>query len=98
MKTIRYYSNRMGYFFTISGGQELIAHGDDIWKIQIVNFTAAVVAASAGAVQPAAQIDHRRVGVRLQIIAHLPCQVVLPHGYLQRTETLHQAAGVFLRL
>ena len=42
---------------------------------------------------PAAQIDHRRTGVGFQIIPHLPRKVALPHGHLQRTEALHQAAG-----
>ena len=68
---------------TLSGGQQLIAHGYDIGKVQIVNVTAAVVAASSGAVQPAAQIDHRRIGVRFQIILHLKSKVILPHGHLQ---------------
>ena len=33
-------------FLPLSGGQQLIAHGDDIGKVQIVNVTAAVVAVS----------------------------------------------------
>ena len=82
----------------LPGGQKLVTHGYDIGKVQIVNFTAAVVAASSSAVQPAAQIDHRRIGVRFQIIPHLKSKVILPHGDLQRTETLHQAAGIFLCL
>ena len=70
-------------FLPLSGGQQLIAHGYDIGKVQIVNVTAAVVAASSGAVQPAAQIDHRRIGVAFQIIPHLKSKVILPHGHLQ---------------
>ena len=70
-------------FLPLSGGQQLVAHGDHIRKVQIVNLAAAVVAASAGAVQPAAQIDHRRIGVGFQIVPHLKGKVILPHGDLQ---------------
>ena len=85
-------------FLTLPGGQKLVAHGYDIGKVQIVNFASAVVAGSAGAVKSAAQIDHRRVRVVFQIVPHLKGEVVLSHGNFQRAETLHQAAGVFLRL
>ena len=61
-------------FLTLSGGQELIAHGDDIRKIQIVDLAAAVVATSAGAVQPAAEIDHCGVGVDFQIVLYFKSQ------------------------
>ena len=44
------------------------------------------------------QIDYRRTGVRFQVCLHLKGKVILPHGDLQRTEALHQAAGVFLCL
>ena len=67
----------------LSGGQQLIAHGDHIREIQIINLATAVVAASPCAVQSAAQIDHRRIGVRFQIIPHLKSKVILPHGHLQ---------------
>ena len=70
-------------FLPLSGGQQLIAHGYDIGKVQIVDFAATVITAFSGAVQPAAQIDHRRVGVRFQIIPHLKSKVILPHGHLQ---------------
>ena len=70
-------------FLTLLGGQKLVAHGYDIGKVQIVNFTAAVITAFSGAVQPAAQIDHRRIGVRFQIIPHLKSKVILPQGHLQ---------------
>lgn len=70
-------------FLTLPGGQKLVTYGDDIGKVQVVNFTAAVVATSAGVVQSAAQIDHRRIGVRFQIIPHLKSKVILPHGHLQ---------------
>ena len=70
-------------FLTLPGGQKLVTHGDDIGKIQIVDFAAAVVAASPCAVQPAAQIDHRRIGVRFQIIPYLEGKVILPHGDFQ---------------
>ena len=76
--------------------QQLLPQGNHIREVQIVDFASAVVAGSAGVVQPAAQIDHRRAGVGFQIIPHLPRKVALPHGHLQRTEALHQAAGIFL--
>ena len=80
----------------LPGGQQLLPQGNNIREVQIVDFASAVVAGSAGVVQPAAQIDHRRAGVGFQIIPHLPRKVALPHGHLQRTEALHQAAGIFL--
>ena len=53
------------------------------------------VAGFAGAVQPAAQIDHRRAEVRFQVCLHLKGKISLPYGHLQRTKALHQAAGIF---
>ena len=44
------------------------------------------------------QIDHCRTGVVFQVCLHLKGKVILPHGDLQRTEPLHQAAGIFLCL
>ena len=44
------------------------------------------------------QIDHCRAGVVFQVRPHLKGKVILPHGDLQRTKALHQAAGVFLCL
>ena len=44
------------------------------------------------------EINHCRTGVRFQVRPHLKGKVILPHGHLQRTEALHQAAGVFLCL
>ena len=82
----------------LPGGQQLLSQGDHIREVQIVDFTAAVVAGSAGVVQPAAQIDHCRTGVIFQVRPHLKGKVILPHGDLQRTEPLYQAAGVFLCL
>ena len=82
----------------LPGGQQLLSQGDHIREVQIVNFASAVVAGSAGVIQPAAQIDHCRAGVVFQVRPHLKGKVILPHGDLQRTETLHQAAGVFLCL
>ena len=49
----------------LTGGQQLIPHGDDVGQIQIIEPAGAVVALPPGVVQPAAQIDHRRVGVVL---------------------------------
>ena len=78
--------------------QQLLPQSDHIREVQIVDLASAVVAGFAGVVQPAAQIDHCCTGVRFQVCLHLPRKVILPHGHLQRTETLHQAAGVFLCL
>ena len=50
-----------------------------------------------GVVQPAAQIDHRRVGVVLQIVPHLEGQIALPHGRLQYAEPPHQAPGLLFQ-
>ena len=66
----------------------MLPQGDHIREVQIVDFTVAVVAGSAGAIQPTAQIDHCRTGVRFQVCPHLPRKVILPHGDLQRTEPL----------
>ena len=76
----------------------MIAYGNNIREIQIVNFTAAIVTGSAGTVKPTAQIDHRCIRMVCQVILYLPCKVILPHGNLQRSETLHQAVGFFLHL
>ena len=78
--------------------QQLLPQGNHIREVQIVDLASAIVTGSAGIIQPAAQIDHRCVGMGLQIVPHFPRKVILPHGYLQRTEPLHQAAGVFLSL
>ena len=80
------------------GGQQLLTQGDHIREIQIVDLASAVVAGSAGVIQPTAQIDHRRAGVFFQVRLHLKGKVILPHGDLQRTKALHQAAGIFLCL
>ena len=80
------------------GGQQLLTQGDHIREIQIVDLASAVVADSAGVIQPAAQIDHCRTGMVFQVRPHLKGKVILPHGHLQRTEPLHQAAGVFFCL
>ena len=82
----------------LPGGQQLLPQGDNIREVQIVDLASAVVAGSAGVIQPAAQIDHRRAGIGFQVRPHLKGKVILPHGDLQRTEPLHQAAGVFLCL
>jgi len=82
----------------LPGGQQLLPQGDNIGEVQIVDLASAIVAGSAGVIQPAAQIDHCRAGVRFQVCLHLKGKVILPHGDLQRTETLHQAAGVSLCL
>ena len=82
----------------LPGGQQLLPQGNHIREVQIVDLAAAVVAGSAGVIQPAAQIDHRCAGVRFQVRLHFPRKVILPHGHLQRTEPLHQTAGAFLRL
>ena len=82
----------------LPGGQQLLPQGDNIREVQIVDFASAVVTGSAGVIQPTAQIDHCRTGVGFQVGPHLKGKVILPHGHLQRTETLHQAAGVFLCL
>jgi hypothetical protein len=82
----------------LPGGQQLLPQGNHIREVQIVDLASAVVAGSAGVVQTAAQIDHRRTGVRFQVRPHLKGKVILPHGDLQRTETLHQAARIFLCL
>ena len=81
-----------------SGGQQLLPQGDHIREIQIVDLTSAIVAGSAGVIQPAAQIDHCRTGVCFQVCLHLKGKVILPHSDLQRTEALHQAARIFLCL
>ena len=65
---------------------------------RLIAATSAVVAGSAGVIQPAAEVDHRCAGVVFQVRPHLKGKVILPHGDLQRTEPLHQAAGVFLCL
>ena len=83
---------------TLSGGQKLLPQGDNIGEVQIVDLASAVITGSAGVVQPAAEVDHRRAGMGFQIIPYLPRKVILPHGDLQRTEPLHQAAGIFLCL
>ena len=70
-------------FLPLPGGQQLIAHSDDVGKIQIVDFAASVVAGSSGAVQTASEVDHRRGWMAFQIIPHLPREVILPHGDLQ---------------
>ena len=85
-------------FLPLSGGQQFIAHGDDIGKVQIIYLAAAVVAVSSGAVQSAAQIDHCGVGVDFQIVLYFKSQIVLPHGNLQRAEALHQTAGVLISI
>ena len=85
--------NDLGMIQASKAGQ-----GNHIREVQIVDRASAVVAGSAGVVQPAAQIDHCRAGVRFQVRPHLKGKVILPHGDLQRTEPLHQAAGVFLCL
>ena len=36
--------------------------------------------------------------VIFQVRLHFKGKVILPHGDLQRTETLHQATGIFLCL
>jgi len=82
----------------LPGGQQLLTQGNHIREVQIVDLASAVVAGSAGVIQPAAQIDHCRTGVIFQVRPHLKGKVILPHGDLQRTEPLHQAAGVFLCL
>ena len=82
----------------LPGGQQLLPQGNHIREVQIVNFASAVVAGSAGAIQPAAQIDHCRAGVGFQVYTHLKGKVILPHGHLQRTKALHQAARAFLCL
>lgn len=71
---------------------------DHIGKVQIIDLAAAIVAAPPGAVQPAAEVDHRRVGVSFQIVPDFPRQIVLPHGDLQRAEALHQTAGVLISI
>ena len=78
--------------------QQLLPQGDHIRKVQIVDLASAIVAGSAGVIQPAAQIDYRCAGVFFQVRLHFKGKVILPHGDLQRTETLHQAAGIFLCL
>jgi len=80
------------------GRQKLLPQGNDIGEVQIVDLASAVVAGSAGVIQPAAQIDHCRAGVVFQVRPHLKGKVILPHGDLQRTKALHQAAGIFLCL
>ena len=82
----------------LPGGQQLLPQGNHIREVQIIDLAAAVVAGSAGVIQPAAQIDHRCAGVVFQVCPYLPRKVILPHGDLQRTEALHQAAGIFLCL
>ena len=82
----------------LPGRQQLLPQGNDIGEVQIVDLASAVVAGSAGVIQPAAQIDHCRTGVIFQVRPHLKGKVILPHGDLQRTEPLHQAAGIFLCL
>ena len=84
--------------FPFPGGQQLLPQGDNIREVQIVDLASAVVAGSAGVIQPAAQIDHCRAGVIFQVHPHLKGEVILPHGDLQRTKALHQAAGIFLCL
>ena len=69
--------------------QQLLPQGNDIGEVQIVDLASAVVAGSAGVIQPAAQIDHCRAGVVFQVRPHLKGKVILPHGNLQRTEPLH---------
>ena len=66
-------------------------------KSRIVKLTAAVVAAAAGRIQPAAEVHNGRIRVRAQIVPHLKGQIVLAHGDLQKTEALHQAPGLFLQ-
>ena len=78
--------------------QQLLPQGNHIREIQIVDLVSAIVAGSTGVIQPAAQIDHCRAGVIFQVRLHFKGKVILPHGDLQRTETLHQAAGIFLCL
>ena len=70
------------------GGEQFVAQGDDVGKVQIVEPAPAVVAAAAGVVQSAAQIDHCGVGVGLQVVSDLPGQIVLPHGHLQKAKAL----------
>ena len=82
----------------LPGGQQRLPQGDHIREVQIVDFASAVVTGSAGVVQPAAQIGHCRAGVVFQVRLHFKGKVILPTGHLQRTETLHQAAGIFLCL
>ena len=86
----------LGFPDVIALRQQLLPQGDHIRETQIVELASAVVAGSAGVIQPAAQIDHCRLRVRFQVRLHFKGKVILPHGDLQRTETLHQAAGVFL--
>ena len=78
--------------------QQLLPQGDHIREIQIVDLASAIVAGSTGVIQPAAEVDHRCAGVVFQVRPHLKGKVILPHGDLQRTETLHQAARTFLCL
>ena len=82
----------------LPGGQKLLPQGDHIREVQIIDLASAVVTGSAGVIQPAAQIDHCRTGVIFQVRPHLKGKVILPHGDFQRTEALHQAAGIFLCL
>ena len=82
----------------LPGGQKLLPQGDHIREVQIVYLASAVVAGSAGVIQPAAQVDHRRAGVVFQVRLHFKGKVLLPRGHLQRTEPLHQTAGFFLCL
>ena len=81
-----------------AGGQQLLPQGNHIREIQIVDLVSAIVAGSTGVIQPAAQIDHCRAGVVFQVRLHFKGKVILPHGDLQRTETLHQAVGILLCL
>ena len=59
----------------LPGGQQLLPQGNHIREVQIVNFASAVVAGSAGVIQPAAQVDHcRRAGMGFQIMPAPPTQ------------------------
>ena len=45
----------------------------------------------------ALEVAMRQNDLAFEVRAYLKGKVVLPHGHLQRTEPLHQAAGAFLR-
>ena len=77
----------------LPGRQQRVAHPDHIREIQIIELAAAVVTAAPGIIQAAAEIDHRRPGMLLQVRPDLKGQVILPHGGLQKTEALHQTPG-----
>ena len=55
----------------LPGGQQLLPQGNHIRKVQIVELALTIIASPTCAVQPAAEIHHRRIGVAFQILPHL---------------------------